>query len=79
MKFNPRKTKNRCKTGKIKWHTELDAKMAMANCAQKGSHTHRNGHSPREIRVYKCPLCHYWHTTSQPKRNPTTESESRSA
>ena len=69
-RFEPQHTNKRCtQTGKVKWYTEIDAKLAMANrTLAHGSNTRRTAHSKTEIRAYQCPHCDYWHTTSQTKR-----------
>ena len=65
LKMHPEKTKKKCSaTGKIKWLTELDAKIAIGNRdVARGSNCQRNGHSEHEVRVYQCPECDHWHTT----------------
>ena len=59
------KTKRKCRrTNKIKWRTELDAKLAMANI----DHKMRAATKDKEVRAYLCPFCQYWHLTHQEKR-----------
>lgn len=59
------KTKRKCRrSGKIKWRTELDAKLAMANIDYKM----RAATKEKEIRAYRCPFCDYWHLTHQEPR-----------
>jgi hypothetical protein len=48
---------------KIRYRTELDARLALFNgAADKGS-----------IRVYRCEFCRGWHSTSQPPRKQPDE------
>lgn len=51
---------SRCaKSGKVRYRTLLDAKIALAD-------THRNPKSKRdEKRYYRCPYCDGWHLTSK--------------
>lgn len=59
------KTKKKCRrTGKVKWRSELDARMAMANIDFKM----RSANRDKEIRAYQCPFCEFWHLTHQPLR-----------
>lgn len=64
-KLEPQRAKKRCSaSGKIKWVSELDAKLAICNRdLAHGSNSVRNGHSHHEVRVYECPDCKFWHTT----------------
>lgn len=58
--MSARRTKKRCKaSGKIKWHTKLDAELALAEIWLK------DNRSPDEIecRSYPCPDCGMWHLT----------------
>lgn len=79
LRFDPRKVGRLCRateTPKIKWATQLDAHLAMANTNNKqGSNTTRNADSKRESRVYQCEHCDYWHTTHYrtPPKAPVEE------
>ena len=48
--------------GKVRYRTELDAKIALARFSRK-----RHERRPKnERRPYKCPVCRgWWHLTSQ--------------
>lgn len=49
-----------CKrTGKVRYRTELDAKIRLAKLQWKDH---------GEKRCYRCPFCRGWHTTSQEKK-----------
>lgn len=59
------KTKHKCRrTGKVKWRSELDARMAMANIDYKM----RAATKDKEVRAYLCPFCDFWHLTHQELR-----------
>lgn len=49
----------RCRGQKVIFHTELDAKIALAK---------RVGSDKGEVRAYKCEIGNHWHLTSQSKR-----------
>lgn len=51
---------SRCaKSGKVRYRTSLDAKIALAK-------THRSRKPKRdEKRYYRCPYCDGWHLTSK--------------
>lgn len=69
------KTKHKChKTGKVKWRTELDARMALANIDYKMRASTKN----KEQRPYRCPFCEYWHLTHQPLRERKEKTHDRS-
>lgn len=56
----------KCKSGKIRYKSGLNAERALAkallsNWAGKAPHR-------REQRTYECPWCGGWHLTSKPKR-----------
>jgi hypothetical protein len=51
-----------CPSGKVRYRTRIDAKIALAN-------THRKAASTREeTRIYFCPNCRGQHLTSRPQR-----------
>lgn len=61
----PRKPKRprsegQCSTHKVRYADELGALMGLASVQRWGGTTHD------ECRVYECPMCEGWHTTSQP-------------
>lgn len=59
------KTKHKCgRTNKVKWRTELDARMAIANIEFKMRASTKN----KEVRAYLCPFCNFWHLTHQELR-----------
>lgn len=56
-------TKKRCNRGKVIFHTELDAKIALAG---------RKAKDRGEIRYYPCIMngvILHWHLTSQQEKN----------
>jgi hypothetical protein len=58
-----------CSTGKRRYHSELDAKLALASAMRRDK---------GERRVYHHPLCGGWHITSQSKKTPTEIDKSSS-
>lgn len=56
------KRQGHCKTGKNRYASSFDAKLALAQC--KGSTSLQR----RECRTYHCPLCKGWHLTSHAER-----------
>ncbi|PWG65590.1 hypothetical protein [Bifidobacterium callitrichidarum] len=56
------KRQGHCKTGKNRYASSFDAKLALAQC--KGSASLRR----RECRTYHCPICKGWHLTSHEDR-----------
>lgn len=48
-----------CRTGKMRYRDELDAKIALARVRWKDR---------GEKRCYRCPLCRGWHLTSQERK-----------
>lgn len=51
----------RClKTRKVSYHTELDAKIALAELKHKDK---------GQQRCYRCSFCRRWHLTSQERRH----------
>ncbi len=55
-----RKKLNYCrKSGKIRYHDQLDAQIALAKLVWKDK---------GEKRIYRCPACKGFHTTSQAQR-----------
>lgn len=48
-----------CPTHKVKFRTQLDAKIVLAK---------RIRQDKGELREYRCPRCGAWHLTSQEKR-----------
>ncbi len=47
------------KCGKSQFRDEISAKIAMAKIAVKSTEL------KIPTRAYRCPMCHYWHLTSQ--------------
>lgn len=55
------KTRTRkCRGQKVIFHTELDAKIALAGRLAKDK---------GEVRYYKCDIGNHWHLTSQERRS----------
>jgi len=52
--------------GKRVFFTRKEAKQALKKC-KRNSNKHEARH---EQNIYACPLCHFWHLTSQSKRIP---------
>ena len=50
---------------KIRYRDKLGAMIAVASTQAAAA---RGVKGRDETRVYRCPHCHGWHTTSQPKR-----------
>lgn len=53
-----------CLTGKRRWRTRLDAKIALADINR------RDRQQRREQRAYRCPICNGWHLTSRGTPRP---------
>ena len=53
-------TRKRCRSQKVIFKTELDAKIALASRVWKDK---------GEVRHYKCEIGNHWHLTSQEKRS----------
>lgn len=51
------------KCTKVRYGTELGAKIALSQTWRSGSATRE------EMRVYRCRHCYGWHLTSQPRRS----------
>jgi hypothetical protein len=57
------------RTGKTKFHTEVDAMIFLARVHGKNSRLRKlrqQGNEP--TRAYRCEFCRNWHLTSQTKR-----------
>lgn len=55
--------KGRCRTGKQRFESKVDAMLVVARADRAQALDHRS--SREERRVYRCPKCKGWHTTSQ--------------
>jgi hypothetical protein len=53
-----------CLTGKRRYTTRRDAKIALADILR------RDRKQRREQRIYRCPSCNDWHLTSQGTPRP---------
>lgn len=71
-KFHPEAKHKKCKvSGKVRWVTEVDALMAIANRQiGQGTNTLRTAKTKREVRAYQCPDCEDWHTTHMKEYHP---------
>ena len=58
-----------CSTGKVEYKTQAEARVVLATFRLS---RRQNIHT--EQRSYKCPLCPYWHLTSQKEKHRTNES-----
>lgn len=61
------KTKKSKKCHKVRYKDDLDAKIALANIKHKDS----SRRPKQECRVYHCPRCKGWHTTSMTEYTET--------
>ena len=48
------------KNGKLRYRSELDAKLALLDCSGRRASSRRE-----EKAVYQCPFCRGWHLTSK--------------
>lgn len=56
----------RCKSGKIRYATKLDAQLALVDTILRAN---RGKTKRQECRFYRCPLCRGgYHLTSKPNR-----------
>lgn len=55
-----------CPTGKQRYRDRLEARMALLRC------TTDTDPRRQEKRTYRCPDCHGWHLTSQPRHRKKT-------
>lgn len=63
------KTAGSCRTGKMRFPTEIEAMIALADTNRGNAKSGR-----AESRYYRCPMCQGWHMTSQdyrPRSGPT--------
>lgn len=58
---------SRCRSKKIRYRTELDAKIALSNIQYKLAVRGACREVKTEARVYRCPMCGGWHLTSKLK------------
>lgn len=74
-KFAPQRRAHKCPTtSKIKWVSQLDALMAIANRdLARGSNSIRTANNHSECRAYQCPDCECWHTTHIREHKPLPE------
>ena len=54
-----KKTKNGCKTRKVRYRDHTSAAMALRVLRE------RSNHDKIPVRVYECPICKGWHLTSK--------------
>lgn len=59
----PKPEVKRCRTGKARFRSRLDALLALMNTGRNDSRRPKD-----ECRVYRCPECSGWHLTSQGRR-----------
>ena len=53
-----------CPSGKCRYEKKIEALLCIVHWEHKPE-----DEGPRPIRAYLCPLCNFWHCTSQPRRN----------
>lgn len=54
------------KCAKVRYRTEIDAKIALSRAETTGAR--RSDEKRKEARAYRCPRCNGWHLTSQARR-----------
>jgi hypothetical protein len=52
-----------CPSGKWSFALEEEARRRLAVDGSKPDHLHGKGHAP--VRIYRCPMCRFWHLTSR--------------